>query len=377
MSIFARAAPAPLPSHPLLDRLWARYVVDVPWAARFARLHEGPVHNDHIALRTLAAPGPGIAGFATVFERQGWSLGGSYDFADVHLRAVYLKRDGFPRVFISELLSEHLPQDARRALADAAVVEPAPDDIDALAAWFCAPRAVSGARVDLLAKSSQYGAWLLAFGRKVNHFTAAVDDVELWQLKLLQAGVPMKRDIEGAPGGDLRQTATHAALCPVILDDGSVRTMPYAYFEIAERHRGFDGFLAPQARQLFEMTRPSGEPVAVVDELQPPYHAERKHPRKDAEVPVEVAWGGGRATAHGVTRNLSLGGAFLSFADGRTPPPPGAVLELAFALPGRGRLVAAATVVRRLDDGAGVELSWWDEDEDPARAALAAFLETL
>ena len=30
---------------------------------------------------------------------------------------------------------------------------------------------------------------------------------------------------------------------------------PYAYLEIAERNGGFDGFVAAQARQLFEMTR--------------------------------------------------------------------------------------------------------------------------
>ena len=41
---------------------------------------------------------------------------------------------------------------------------------------------------------------------------------------------------------------------PVETTDGNVQTFPYAYFEIAERRDGFDGFLAPQARQLFEMT---------------------------------------------------------------------------------------------------------------------------
>jgi hypothetical protein len=73
-----------------------------------------------------------------------------------------------------------------------------------------------------------------------------------------EAGVPMKSDIEGEPGSPLRQTATHAAPVSVRLADGRTRGWPYAYFEIAQRGPGFDGFLGPQARNLFDMTKRSG-----------------------------------------------------------------------------------------------------------------------
>jgi hypothetical protein len=105
-----------------------------------------------------------------------------------------------------------------------------------------------------LERESQYAAWLLLFGREVNHFTASVADVALWQERMRAAGIPMKDEIEGAPGAGLRQTATKAALRKVTLRDG-VRDWPYAYLEIAERQPGFDGFVAGQARQLFEMTK--------------------------------------------------------------------------------------------------------------------------
>src|SRR6185436_16130065 len=95
--------------------------------------------------------------------------------------------------------------------------------------------------------ASQYAAWLMAFGGKVNHFTASVDDVEAWQKRLLAAGVPMKDEIEGAPGAKLRQTATHAAALRVALAGGASVEWPYAYFELAERHGAFDGFVGPQA----------------------------------------------------------------------------------------------------------------------------------
>ena len=91
----------------------------------------------------------------------------------------------------------------------------------------------------------------------MNHFTGAVDDIEAWVARMRAAGVPMKADIEGAPGTSLRQTATHAHPLPVRLADGGTRSWPYAYFEIAQRAPGFDGFLGPQARALFDMTKRS------------------------------------------------------------------------------------------------------------------------
>ena len=77
----------------------------------------------------------------------------------------------------------------------------------------------------------------------------------------------MKDEIEGAPGSILRQTATSAVLIDVDVREGTQSTkMPwtYAYFELAERgfvedangqKQRFEGFLGPQATQLFEMTR--------------------------------------------------------------------------------------------------------------------------
>lgn len=254
----------PTPSHPLLDRLWAGYVADVVHARRFVDLAGGPFENDHIALRTLAraGQGSGLAVFQPLFERLGWRVAEHYEFPDVHLRAVYLSQAGLPRVFVSELDVTALPADAASALLRTPLDQPAPAGTDDdVAAWFCAPPPPSRRDVDLVARSSQYGAWLMCFGRRVNHFTAAVDDVGAWQRRLLDAGVPMKADIEGPtipPGGiGLRQTATAAADVDVTFDDGSRDRRPYAYFEIAERKGGFDGFLAQQARQLFDQTKRS------------------------------------------------------------------------------------------------------------------------
>jgi hypothetical protein len=45
-----------------------------------------------------------------------------------------------------------------------------------------------------------------------------------------------------------------------VSDGGAAATMPwtYAYFELAERSQGFEGFFGPQATNLFDMTKFAG-----------------------------------------------------------------------------------------------------------------------
>ncbi|MDC0711485.1 DUF1338 domain-containing protein [Stigmatella sp. ncwal1] len=240
----------------LLELLWNRYAAEVPFARTFVQLSGGSFRNDHVALRSLARPGGGIALFERVFERLGWKRAGEYTFPETHLAAIYMAHpEGLPRVFLSELKAEELSPRARQLLAELPEDPPPPEPVEALAEWFSAPPPPREASLLELEKESQYGAWLLAFGRKVNHFTGSVDDVEAWQQRMREAGVPMKKEIEGERGGALRQTATHAAPLTVALQEGGSRSWPYAYFEIAQRSAQFDGFLGPQARALFEMTR--------------------------------------------------------------------------------------------------------------------------
>ena len=238
----------------LLDLLWERYARDVPYARVFLQL-AGTLTNDHVAFRGLAGAG-GIALFEEVFARRGWRRAGSYDFPDAHLDAIHMTHPaGLPRVFLSELRTSELSAAAQAILAKIPPPPAPPDDVVAMADWFDGP-SEPVVEDDLLAleRESQYAAWVYAFGRRVNHFTPAVDDVEAWQARMIEAGVPMKREIEGAPGSVLRQTATQAAEVTIRLAGGRERSWPYAYLEIAERQPGFDGFLGPQARQLIDMT---------------------------------------------------------------------------------------------------------------------------
>jgi hypothetical protein len=123
---------------------------------------------------------------------------------------------------------------------------------------------------------SQYAAWVLVHGYNVNHFTSlinshkvpALDDIEKTSMALLNSGVPMKKEIEGARGSKLRQTATEAVVIDVpVLENGKLTSIPwtYAYFELAQRDAfkdlgtgkllRYEGFLGPQATNLFDMTK--------------------------------------------------------------------------------------------------------------------------
>lgn len=108
--------PLPTPSHPLIDRLWRRHVVDVPFAETFCTLRGGAFQNDHIALRSVAlnGPGSGVRPLARIFQRLGWQVREHSVFADVHLRALCLSQSGLPRIFVSELDPTPFPLETRR-----------------------------------------------------------------------------------------------------------------------------------------------------------------------------------------------------------------------------------------------------------------------
>jgi len=238
----------------LLDRLWAYYAAEVPYARTFVQLTGGQVRTDHVAFRTLARPGGGIEPIAQLFERQGWYRAGTYRVADAALptqrvTAIHLSHpDGRPRIFVSQLHLDALSSRAREILL---ALPPDPplgsaDDEVVLAHWFGPRGPVVEADLLALENESPYAAWLLAFGRKVSHFSAQVHDVESWQALLRVAGVPMSDTIQGEPGTVLRQTTSLSAPLAVPLQGGGEREWPYTRLGISQRAPGFDGFLTPR-----------------------------------------------------------------------------------------------------------------------------------
>lgn len=262
----------------LHDALWQRYQDDVGYVKNVQRAVKEACgltwHNDHIALRSLRRAGrplgDGILPLARPFLALGYRVRAEYQFADVHLAAVYLSPDEnlapalaheiLPRVFISECDVSALPTSSQQILEKYdAILASRQQLTEAWQAWpdfFARPAAsITDTELDQLHQDSQYAAWVMLFGNQVNHFTATTTDIDKTVQHLRDWQIPMKKQVEGNPASGLEQTATLAYPVEVSLHGGITRTYPYAYVEVAKRYGDFDGFLAPQARQLFEMTR--------------------------------------------------------------------------------------------------------------------------
>ncbi len=292
----------------LFDLLWDRYRNRVSYVVEYERMVEeagAAFVNDHIAFRTFASnePPSGIASLSRIFEALGYRSVGSYHFPDKHLNATHYQHRNacFPKLFISELKTWELDNECRDVIFDTMAThrEPIGDDtlariasvhqlreeqqtelMQTILSYFndlpWAPPAKDAVRT--AHEVSQYAAWVMIHGYNVNHFTSLVNShgieplntIEKTVAALRQTGVPMKKEIEGANGSKLRQTATEAVVIDVEMRDGNkLITVPwtYAYFELAERKEivdpetgkssRFNGFLGPQATNLFEMTRRS------------------------------------------------------------------------------------------------------------------------
>ena len=290
----------------LFDRLWAQYRDRVSYVADYEQVIAkagATFFNDHIAFRTFACQRPitGISSISRIFEALGYRAAGTYFFEDKHLNAIHYQHANqhFPKIFISELRVWEMTgpsqeaihrtvQSHREALSDQTLTLVSQLDrpqnprhsrlIDEILDFFHRLPWDLPEKEDVVSvnEESQYAAWVLVHGYNVNHFTSLINshgvpqlsDIEKTIAALQNAGVPMKAEIEGEKGSKLRQSATEAVRIDVeVHDSGRPTRMPwtYAYFELAERgevsdpetgRRGrFEGFLGPQATNLFEMTK--------------------------------------------------------------------------------------------------------------------------
>ena len=103
---------------------------------------------------------------------------------------------------------------------------------------------VDQAYTDARGKTSIIPGWVKKFGDKVFHHVAVrVEDIERAVARLQQKGVVFTGNIVGTPGGPLRQIFS----APETVDG-----QPFSVLELAERHRGYQGFLPPQADSLMK-----------------------------------------------------------------------------------------------------------------------------
>jgi catechol 2,3-dioxygenase-like lactoylglutathione lyase family enzyme len=110
----------------------------------------------------------------------------------------------------------------------------------------CPALFVDQAYDDERGKTSIIPGWVKQFGdRTLHHIAVRVADIETSIQRLTAKGVRFAGQIVGERGGDLRQIFT----VPEQVDGHA-----FSVLELAERHRGFQGFSPPQANSLMQST---------------------------------------------------------------------------------------------------------------------------
>ncbi len=256
----------------LFAALWADYTALTPQAERIHTLlgDRGEiVRNDHVALRTYALPGIGIAALARAFEAVGYVARERYRFDDKKLVARYWQHPDElrPKVFISELCVAELSPGSQQIIDRLYAQLPRDFGERADLAWAGRPWQVRRAEYESLLIESEYAAWLAAFGFRVNHFTVDVNalttfpDLESLNAFLVEHGFRLNDSggaIKGTPAEHLEQSSTRAEHVIVELADGKLR-IPSCYYEFARRYRLpsgelFHGFVPTSANKIFEST---------------------------------------------------------------------------------------------------------------------------
>ena len=224
--------------------------------------------NDHVAFRTFNDSRVNIEVLSQLFTKEGYQEAGTYHFPQKKLFAKHFEKDGYPRVFISELLLDEFSEALESVVTelldsvDVAILEP--ENLIFAGNIF---GHLSFEVYELLRKESEYAAWVYAFGYRANHFTISInhlkdyDSVEKVNAFLKQHGFELNRsggEIKGSPEQLLEQSSTLADRIQLKFQEGTFE-IPSCYYEFARRYKDqdgslFSGFIAGSADKIFEST---------------------------------------------------------------------------------------------------------------------------
>ncbi|WP_245601069.1 DUF1338 domain-containing protein [Marinobacterium jannaschii] len=256
--------------------LWQDYIEVTPQAEQIRQLFlqtDPQVINDHVAFRTFSDTPLCLAQLQPLILAMGYEIQADYNFEAKKLRAIsFIHPDPtVPKVFISELERHKLSEQAQ------AILQPYCDQIEAKEleqSVFWSGRhwnMPSWEHYQTLLEESEYAAWLLVMGIRVNHFTVSVDLLESTDCirEVLQrvedAGYAINEAggrVKGVPADLLEQGSTMADRIDVTFAGGDSHSVASCFYEFAKRHADSDGqlyqgFIAANADKIFESTNVS------------------------------------------------------------------------------------------------------------------------
>jgi hypothetical protein len=253
----------------LFDALWNDYVNVAPAALKIHELlaNETPLHNDHIALRTVRSDLIGLPIVSKIFFDLGYVSVDEYHFENKKLYAQHLEHPEFdvPKVFISELIlndcSELVQSHIKPLLKDLnPKITEAEDFVYSGRHWD-----IDYQVYKLLREESEYAAWFYVWGFRANHFTVSLNHLKptpnLTEInqKLKLSGFKLNvsgGEIKGSPEQGLEQSSTLADEVWVMFDT-AYYSIPGCFYEFALRHKMDDGllyqgFVTSSADKIFE-----------------------------------------------------------------------------------------------------------------------------
>lgn len=248
---------------------WSDYVDVAPQAPAiwdYLCKLEKSITVDHIAIRTFAWKGIDLNAVSEELLHLGYHPVDEYHFDEKSLYAKHFDAgEDLPLIFVSEFPHEALPTHLKERVEKGLHKIHEPLSVSRLAHFKPWPT-FEKAEIDEIWESSEYAAWLLCHGIRVNHYTVNVnrlqyvDHIEDLNKMLKDKGFILNTsggEIKGSPQVGLAQSSTMAPMVKVRLADGQFE-YPGCYVEFAERFelQGslFRGFLGASANKIFEST---------------------------------------------------------------------------------------------------------------------------
>ncbi len=255
--------------------LWKTYIQVTPQAERIQQLFEQQgetVLNDHVAFRTFSDSPISLDKLEAQLHNIGYQAYGAFRFENKHLKARCYKHVSdadAPKIFLSELLVNELPQDCQDILQS--LIKQIPQDAVKTPAIFWAGKlweTPTQADYQTLSQHSEYAAWLATMGLQANHFTVSINHLKKYpsidqvnQL-LVNEGYALNNVgglVKGSADVFLEQSSTMADKIHFTFADGSQAQIPSCFYEFAKRHEQpngklFDSFIEGNADKIFDST---------------------------------------------------------------------------------------------------------------------------
>ncbi len=258
----------------LFDNIWQQYIDVTPSAKSIHQLlgNGNDIINDHVAYRTFNLANVNLAKLSEHLLALGYSECGQYDFVAKKLTAKHFEHSDstMPKVFISELRVEEFPTDIQKIIAN--LVAQLPDNVSERSDFLYSGQLwkISSADYQKLLATSEYAAWLSAWGYRANHFTVSInhlenyDDIIAVNDALKAAGYSLNTnggEVKGDSKVKLEQSSTLADRAQVTFTDKKME-IPSCFYEFAKRYplangELYTGFVAASADKIFDSTNAS------------------------------------------------------------------------------------------------------------------------